>query len=494
MIRTRFAPSPTGSLHIGGLRTALYAYFFARQNGGKMILRIEDTDKEREVEGAVGALIKVLQDMGIDYDEGLKIRAGHTGTVSVGDHGPYIQSERLPIYREHVDKLLKIGLAYPCFCTSERLTEMREVQKRSKQQPKYDRHCLDLSKEEVKKKLQVGEPHVVRMKIPNGATVVEDVVYGKMLFPNTDLDDQVLLKSDGYPTYHLAVVIDDHLMEVSHVLRGEDWLSSTPKHVILYEMFGWKSPVFAHLPNLLGENKKKLSKRQDDVAVEDFLNRGYLPEALNNFVATLGFNPKGDQEIYSMDELIRLFDLTKVNRGGAVVNYEKLDWMNAHYIRETDLDCLVRTLAVLIESEGKVVPLDTLGMDRFRRIVEVERGRMTTLKDILESLTMYDDAGAYAAELLVWKKADRKDARSQLESVSAFLESLPEEAFMSIDGLEAKLKAYIEENGLETGNVLWPMRVALSGQKNSPSPFELAWVFGKIETLARLKKAVEKLS
>lgn len=490
MIRTRFAPSPTGSLHIGGLRTALYAYFFARQNGGKMILRIEDTDKEREVEGAVGALIKVLQDMGIDYDEGLKIGVGHAGTVSVGDHGPYIQSERLPIYREHVDKLLKTGHAYPCFCTPERLTEMREVQKRSRQQPKYDRHCLDLLEEEVDKRLEARESHVIRMKIPNGETVVNDVVYGKTVFPNADLDDQVLLKSDGYPTYHLAVVVDDHLMEITHVLRGEDWLPSTPKHIMLYRMFGWEPTVFAHLPNLLGENKKKLSKRQDDVAVEDFLNRGYLPEALNNFVATLGFNPKGDQEIYSMDELIRLFDLTKVNKGGAVVNYEKLDWMNAHYIRETDLDRLVRTLTALIESEDKVVG----DLDRFRRIVEVERGRMTTLKDILESLTMYDDAGAYGAELLVWKKADRGDARSQLESISAFLEGLPEEAFVSIDGLEAKLRAYMKEHDLETGNVLWPMRVALSGQKNSPSPFELAWVFGKMETLERLKKAVEKLS
>lgn len=490
MIRTRFAPSPTGSLHIGGLRTALYAYFFARQNGGKMILRIEDTDKEREVEGAVGALIEILHHMGIDYDEGLKIGPGHTGTISEGAYGPYIQSERLPIYRLHVEQLLKAGHAYPCFCTQERLLEMREIQKRSKQQPKYDRHCLEFSEEDVKRKLDAGEPHVVRMKIPNGETVVEDVVYGRIVFQNADLDDQVLLKSDGFPTYHLAVVVDDHLMEVSHVLRGEDWLNSTPKHVILYCMFGWEPTVFAHLPNLLGENKKKLSKRQDDVAVEDFLNRGYLPEAINNFVATLGFNPKGDQEIYSMEELIELFDLTKVNRGGAVVNYEKLDWMNAHYIRETDLDCLIQTLHVLVESEGRIVG----DLDRFRRIIKIERGRMTTLKDILESLTMYDDAGAYGAELLVWKKADRGDARSQLESVSAFLEDLPEEAFVSIDGLEAKLRAYMKDHGLETGNVLWPMRVALSGQKNSPSPFELAWVFGKMETLARLKKAVEKLS
>jgi len=493
MIRTRFAPSPTGFLHIGGLRTALYAYFFARQNGGKMILRIEDTDKEREVEGAVGALIKTLHHMGVEYDEGLKIGPNHLGAVSIGDHGPYVQSERLPIYREQVDRLLVEDHAYHCFCTFERLAEMREIQKRSKQQPKYDRHCLNLSAETIKAKLDANEPHVVRMKIPEGETVVEDVVYGRMVFPNADLDDQVLLKSDGYPTYHLAVVVDDHLMEVSHVLRGEDWLSSTPKHLILYEMFGWTPTVFAHLPNLLAENKKKLSKRQNDVAVEDFLNRGYLPEALNNFVATLGFNPKSDQEIYSMDELIRLFDLTKVNRGGAVVNYEKLDWMNARYLREMDLDRLVRVLAVLVESErgsgfveGKT--------ERFQRIVSVERGRLTRLNDILERLPMYEDAGDYSVDLLVWKKADREDAKLRLEEVLALLEPLEESNFASVDQLEARLKTHIEGNRLSTGNVLWPLRVALSGQKNSPSPFELAWVFGKIETLKRLKTALKKLS
>ena len=282
-------------------------------------------------------------------------------------------------------------------------------------------------------------------------------------------------------------------MEVSHVLRGEDWLSSTPKHLILYEMFGWTPTVFAHLPNLLAENKKKLSKRQNDVAVEDFLNRGYLPEALNNFVATLGFNPKSDQEIYSMDELIRLFDLTKVNRGGAVVNYEKLDWMNARYLREMDLDRLVRVLAVLVESErgsgfveGKT--------ERFQRIVSVERGRLTRLNDILERLPMYEDAGDYSVDLLVWKKADREDAKLRLEEVLALLEPLEESNFASVDQLEARLKTHIEGNRLSTGNVLWPLRVALSGQKNSPSPFELAWVFGKIETLKRLKTALKKLS
>ncbi len=489
MIRTRFAPSPTGSLHIGGLRTALYAYFFARQHDGKMILRIEDTDKEREIEGAVGALIETLHHMGIAYDEGLKIGPNHLGTVSEGDHGPYVQSQRLPIYREHVDRLLVEGHAYRCFCTSERLAEMREIQKRSKQQPKYDRLCLALSKAEMNSKLDAHEPHVVRMKIPEGETVIEDVVYGKMVFQNADLDDQILLKSDGYPTYHLAVVVDDHFMEVSHVLRGEDWLPSTPKHLILYNMFGWTPTVFAHLPNLLAENKKKLSKRQNDVAVEDFLNRGYLPESLNNFVATLGFNPKSDQEIYSMDELIHLFDLTKVNRGGAVVNYEKLDWMNAQYLREMDLDRLLRVLTILVESERGSIG----DKDRFQRIVSVERGRLTRLNDILERLPMYEDTGKYSSDILVWKKSDREGAKRELKGLVDFLNQLADEDFASTDTLEACLTLYMKESGRGIGDVLWPLRVALSGQKNSPSPFELAWVFGKMETLRRLKIALKKL-
>jgi len=490
MIRTRFAPSPTGYLHIGGLRTALYAYFFTRQNGGNMVLRIEDTDKEREVPGAIGAMIHVLHHMGIDYDEGVMLGPNHEGSVSVGAYGPYIQSERLEIYREHVDELIKTGHAYPCFCTTERLTEMREIQKQSKQQPKYDRHCLSLSKEEIEQKMSSGIAHVIRMKIPEGETVVEDIVYGKTVFANKDIDDQVLLKSDGFPTYHLAVVVDDHLMKISHVLRGEDWLNSTPKHVILYQMFGWEPTVFAHLPNLLSANKKKLSKRQDDVAVEDFLNKGYLPEALNNFVGTLGFNPKSDQEIYSMQEFIELFDLTKVNRAGAVVNYEKLDWMNAQYIRNMDLDRLVNVLKVLVETNGETVGEEAL----FKRMITIERERMTTLNDSLEALKRYRGALSYETDLLVWKKADRGDANVQLQGVLALLEGADDDDFSSVASLEALIKNHLETQHLETGNVLWPLRVALSGLKNSPSPFELLWVFGKIESLKRLKEALSRLS
>ena len=480
-IRTRFAPSPTGYLHIGGLRTALYAYFYAQKHGGKMVLRIEDTDKGREVEGAVDALVQTLTTMGIHYDEGPGIE---------GKYGPYIQSERLDIYKEHVQKLVNENHAYHCFCKAERLAEMRETQKLSKQQPKYDRACLELSSDEIQAKLDAGEEHVVRMKIPEGETVVDDLVYGKCVFSNSDLDDQIILKSDGYPTYHLAVVVDDHLMEISHILRGEDWLPSTPKHVILYDMFGWEAPVFAHLPNLLNADKKKLSKRQGDVAVEDFLTKGYLPEALNNFVATLGFNPKGDQEIYSMDEFADLFELEKVNKGGAVVNNEKLDWMNSVYIKALDLSKLTSVLKKLVESENLEVGETT----RFERIVSVERERMTLLPEILERMPMYNLESDYDTETLVWKKSDREDALEQLKNLHELISNFDDADFEKLETLENKIKTYISDNELKNGNVLWPTRVALSGQKQSPGPFELAWVFGKMETLKRLKKAQEKLS
>jgi glutamyl-tRNA synthetase len=480
-VRTRFAPSPTGYLHIGGLRTALYAYFFARKNGGRMLLRIEDTDKEREVAGALGALINTLRAMGIDYDEGPDVG---------GDYGPYVQSQRLEIYKEHAQKLLDDGHAYRCFCSHERLEKMREEQKLSKQQPKYDRNCLKLSEDEVKAKLASGGKHVVRMKIPEGETIVDDVVYGKCVFPNSDLDDQVLLKSDGYPTYHLAVVVDDHLMKISHVLRGEDWLSSAPKHVILYNMFGWDKPVFAHLPNLQNADKKKLSKRQGDVAVEDFLDKGYLPSAINNFVATLGFNPKGDQEIYSMQEFIDLFDLEKVHRSGAVVNYEKLDWVNAQHIKNLDIKELASITLEFLRKRG----VEVGETERFERIIFVERERMVTLADMIERIEIYNREVDYAQEILVWKKSDREDALNQLTNVHEVLSTLDESNFSNLKTLEEHIKNYVSSNNLQNGNVLWPMRVALSGREQSPSPFELAWVFGKMETLKRLKKAQEKLS
>lgn len=489
MIRTRFAPSPTGYLHIGGLRTALYAYFFAKQNGGKMILRIEDTDKEREVHGAIESLVNTLRFMDVQYDEGVMVEADGKTIREEGDHGPYIQSHRIDLYREHVDQLISMGHAYRCFCTRERLEEMREIQLRSKLPLKYDRFCLGLNTEEVERRLERNEPHTIRLHVPEGETQVEDTVYGHLVFNNRDIDDQVLLKSDGFPTYHLAVVVDDHHMKISHVIRGEDWLSSTPKHVMLYQMFGWQAPVFAHLPNLLNPDKKKLSKRQGDVAVEDFLNKGYLPNALNNFVATLGFNPKGDQEIYSMEELITLFDLTKVNRAGAVVNYEKLDWMNSQYLRAMD----VSTLASLVKPILAVSHLE-VDSEFLKRIITIERERAVVLNDLAMHVPGYLKIPDYDPTILVWKKADAVDAKTQLEALSGLIDTLSDTDFENVASIEACVKTYIAKEALSTGNVLWPMRVALSGVKDSPSPFELAWVFGKLETQRRLSHAISRLS
>jgi len=485
-IRTRFAPSPTGYLHLGGLRTALYAYLFTRQKNGEFILRIEDTDQSRFVEGSVEALIRILDRFGITSDEGPQIKNGEI--IQVGDKGPYIQSERLDIYQKHVHELIEKGHAYYCFCTRERLDEVRKQQQAAKLTPKYDRACLKLEPAEIKSRLEAGEDYVIRLKVPEGKTVFEDVIRGKIMISNSDIDDQVLMKTDGFPTYHLAAIVDDHYMEITHVIRAEEWLSSTPKHVILYHAFGWDLPIFAHLPLILNPDKSKLSKRQGDVAAEDFLQNGYLPEALINFVALLGFNPKGDQEIYSFKELIELFDLKKVNKGGAVFDREKLAWMNGEYIRSKTPHELVELCRPFLE-QAKIKIDDHL----LEKIVAIESSRMKTLADIVDCVETYIGNLDYQSEILVWKKSNQVDTKDNLERLVIFIDQLDETSFDSDDLLEKGVKRYIEEEGLQNGDVLWPMRVALSGRKASPSPFELGWALGKEETLIRLRQAVERL-
>ncbi len=486
-IRTRFAPSPTGYLHLGNLRTVLYAYMFAKNQGGEMVLRIEDTDRERFVEGATESLIRTLQTFKIEHDEGAFLKDDKL--VQKGDLGPYVQSERSELYQKHVDQLLKQGSAYRCFCTKERLDEMRKQQQLAKMPTKYDRHCCDLSGEDAQKKLDAGESYVVRMKVPEGKTTFDDVVRGKVTIDNSEIDDQVLMKSDGFPTYHLAVVVDDHLMQISHIIRAEEWISSTPKHVMLYEMFGWDLPVFAHLPMVLNPDKSKLSKRQGDVAAEDYLAKGYLPEALVNFMALLGYNPKGDQEIYSFDELIKLFDLSKVNASGAVFDVDKLNWMNGHYIREKDVAELVELCRPYLDKAGKKVDTELL-----QKTVQIEQERMTRLDEIVDMVDMYTGEIKFEdPSVIVWKKADQADAIQNLEGVTEFLEGLGEGELNSVELVEQALKRYIKDKGLQNGNVLWPTRVALSGQKASPSPFELIWALGKEESLKRLKSALNAL-
>lgn len=482
-VRTRFAPSPTGFLHVGGLRTALYNYLLARQQSGTYILRIEDTDRERLVPGAVESLLRMFERVDLLPDEGPKLIGGTV--TQIGDVGPYVQSERLPIYAEHAKQLLDAGTAYVCFCSSERLDGLRRQQEIAKLSTKYDRHCAGLPEEEILRRLAAGESHVLRLRVPEGETSFEDVIRGTITIDNSEVDDQVLIKSDGFPTYHMAVVVDDHLMKITHVIRGEEWISSTPKHVMLYRRFGWDAPLFAHLPLLLNPDKSKMSKRQGDVAVEDYLAKGYLPEALVNFVALLGFNPKADQEIYTIEELIQLFDLSKVNSSGAVFDQAKLNWMNGQYIMKKTAEELVALVRPFLDAAGK--PIDAPSLEK---ICSIEKTRMERLTDIVEIVDAYVAMPAFDPAILVWKKADAADSRANLVGVRDHLSTVDESVWTEIAMVEASIKAYIEGKGLSNGNVLWPTRVALSGRAASPSPFELAWALGKDETLRRLDAAI----
>ena len=481
--RTRIAPSPTGYMHIGTLRTALYCYFLAKQTNGQFIIRIEDTDQERLVEGAVERLLHTFEALHIDHDEGPILEDDIL--VDKGSVGPYVQSQRLSIYKPYVDSLLEQGHAYHCFCSKERLELMRQEQRATKQTPKYDRTCLSLSAEVISTRISSGESSVVRMKVPDGQTVFEDVIRGTLKFENQDIDDQVILKSDGFPTYHLAVVVDDHLMNITHVLRGEEWIPSTPKHIMLYNMLGWDAPVFAHLPLLLNPDKTKLSKRQGDVAVEDYLKRGYLPETLINFVALLGFNPKGDQELYTVDELIALFDLTKVNKSGAVLNMEKLDWMNNHYLKQLSREELLLVAQPFLQADTK--------REVVARALLIERDRVSRLDELQSHIEDYITEPAYDPSILAWKKSDSEHAKQELTNMLPIIEGLTEADLESVNGVEQVVKRYIEAHGLGNGDVLWPLRTALSGKERSASPFEFLWALPKEESLRRVHQALSLL-
>jgi nondiscriminating glutamyl-tRNA synthetase len=503
MVRVRFAPSPTGFLHVGGLRTALYNELFALRNGGVFLLRIEDTDRTRYVEGAVESLLRTLQRCGIEPQEGPYL--AEDGSVQErGDKGPYVQSARTAIYQEHVDLLLADGNAYRCFCSSERLEETRKAQAEARMQVMYDRTCRDLPAAEVETKVAAGTPFVVRMRMPvEGHTTFTDAVRGEISFENALIDDQVLLKTDGFPTYHLANVVDDHLMGITHVIRAEEWLPSTPKHVGLYAAFGWTPPQFAHVPLLLNPDKSKLSKRQGDVAAEDYLDKGYLPEALVNFVALCGWNPSGDREIYTKKEMADAFDLGKVNSAGAVFAKEKLDWMNAQYLRAlTEGELFQRALPFLEKAgtlrhagDGFLAADGTpVAWEKARRAVASERERIHTLAELPEAIG-YMLAGEVAvdAALLPGKKATPEVAKARLEGMIAWVSARAEEAFDDRAALEAAGIAHIKEQGWTNAETLWPTRVALSGRAASPGPFELMRVLGKDATIARLASAAAKL-
>lgn len=491
-IRTRFAPSPTGFLHVGGLRTALYAYLFAKQNGGKFLLRIEDTDRERLVEGGVENILKSLYWAGVAPDEGV-VEAGKQS----GDKGPYIQSERLPIYKKYAEELLEKRSAYYCFCTQERLKELRESQEKNKRPTGYDQHCLKtVNIEEAKKRVAAGEKHVVRLNMPKaGETTFNDLIRGQVTFKNVLVDDQVLIKSDGFPTYHLAVVVDDHLMEITHVIRGDEWISSTPKHIQLYKYFDWKPPEYAHLPLLLNADKSKLSKRQGDVAVSDYEAKGYLPEALVNFVAFLGWNPGGERELFTLDELAKEFKLERVNKTGAVFNLEKLNWFNGEYLKNLSEEELVkRAVQFFVRDEfykNKESRIENKGW--FAKVLGLEKERVTTLAELPGALRFVFELPEYAKELLVWKKGTLEEAGKILRELKEFLGTIDEKDWDKAN-LEKIIGEWIDKKGYGKGNVLWPLRVALSGQQNSPGPFEIAGVLGEEETLRRIDLAIKKLA
>ncbi len=510
-VRVRFAPSPTGYLHVGGLRTALYNYLFAKRHGGTFILRVEDTDRNRFVEGAVESLAQVMETTGLIPNEGVFRQStvnsqqsttqeskNYPGMVEVGEHGPYIQSERLDIYRQYADELLANGKAYHCFCTAERLEQVRAEQSANKQAPRYDKHCLALPKDEVERRINAGEPHVIRLNvsIDRGDIVFDDLVRGSVKINAKDIDDQVLMKSDGFPTYHLANVVDDHLMEISHVIRAEEWLPSTPKHILLYEAFGWEAPQFAHIPLLLNPDKSKLSKRQGDVAVEDYLKKGYLKEALINFVALLGWNPGSGstEEIFSLDELAAIFDLAQVHKAGAVFDLKKLDWMNAEYIKQLTLDDLYEKALPFLESriqnQESRIKNQNENVTFLKKVLAIEQERLAKLSDAGVNNPFFFAEPSYEAVLLNWKDNSAEATKEALEKAHGILENLTDIEWEKRDVIERIL---LEAAGEKRGDFLWPLRVALTGAQKSPSPSDCAWVLGRDMSLIRIRQAIEKL-
>jgi len=471
--RVRFAPSPTGYLHIGGLRTALYDYLFARATGGKFILRIEDTDRNRLVEDATDKLIQSLLRMGIELDEGPGIG---------GDYGPYIQSERLKLYHREAQRLVESGHAYYCFCSSQTLAEMREQQQQNGEFVKYDRRCSHLSLEVVKEKLASGESHVLRLRMPDERKFrFNDLIRGDVEMDSSQSDDQVIIKSDGFPTYHLAAVVDDHYMKISHVIRGEEWLSSTPKHIWLYECLGWDAPLWVHLPLILNTDRSKLSKRMNDVSVDSYLEKGYLKEALINFIALLGWHSADDREIYSLDELCDVFSLDRVSKAGAVFDLTKLDWMNGQYLRQMDLDHLIDRAMPFFESKG--YSLDH--SDRSRLMLSTARERSTLLPELVEYCEMF----------LKNSKLEGSDLETiNAESSQAVLKSLLR-SFDAIDPKDAdELNSIISQIQIELsvkGKLLYtPIRLALIRQAHGPDIFSIYAILGREEALKRLQSSI----
>lgn len=477
-IRLRFAPSPTGFLHLGNLRSALFGYLLTKSWKGKFILRLEDTDQKREIEGALDKLLDILSWVGIKFDEG-----PHT----TGNYGPYIQSERLPIYHKLVNQLLKEEKVYRCFCTEERLTDMRLAQEASKEAPRYDRLCRNLSPEEVEKKINGGEKFVIRQKMPlEGDIVVHDEIRGDIKFKVSDLDDHVLIKSDGVPTYHFANIVDDHLMKISHVTRGDEWLPSFPKNILLYQAFGWTPPKYIHLPLILNKTGGKLSKRQGDVFAEQYRSKGYLPDAVVNFCALLGWHGKNDQEIYSLAKLEKEFSLDGIGASPAIFDLEKLDYYNGYYIRQKSLPELANLCRPYLEKVGHQIN----DAKRLENFVSLAQDRMKKLEDVIEMTEFLFGITHYDKNLLCWKNLSLDEVKENLRALTFELEKIKDNEWTK-ENLENYIFTWIKNNDKKNGDYLWPLRVSLTGLKNSPGPFEVAAVLGKKESLHRLEKALK---
>ena len=478
-IRTRYAPSPTGRMHVGNLRTALYAYLIAKHEGGDFILRIEDTDQERYVEGAVDIIYRTLENTGLVHDE---------GPDKDGGVGPYVQSDRQKqgIYLEYAKKLIEKGEAYYCFCDKERLASLTQTVA-GKEINVYDKHCLDLSKEEVEANLAAGKPYVIRQNNPTeGQTTFHDDIYGDITVDNAELDDMILIKSDGYPTYNFANVVDDHLMGITHVVRGNEYLSSAPKYNRLYDAFGWEVPEYVHCPLITDENHQKLSKRCGHSSYEDLIEQGFLSEAIVNFVALLGWSPEDNEEIFSLDELIKRFDYHHLSKSPAVFDYTKLKWMNGEYLKAMDFDRFYGMAEpYLKEAVKKDYDL--------KKIAAMVKTRIEIFPDIKEHVDFFDTLPDYDVAMYTHKKM-KTNAETSLSVLQDLLPRLEAQEDYTNDALYAALSAYVEEKGYKNGYVMWPVRTAVSGKQMTPGgATELMEVLGKEESLARIRKGIEML-
>ena len=480
MVRTRFAPSPTGYMHLGNLRSALYTFLYARHNGGRFILRIEDTDQARYVEGATDVIYRTLKDIGMDWDEGPDVG---------GEFGPYVQSARKDMYLPYAEQLVREGKAYYCFCTKEELDERREAAAARGETFKYDKHCLNMPKEEIERRIAAGEPYVIRQNVPlSGEASFDDVIYGHIAVDCGELDDMILIKADGMPTYNFANVIDDHTMGITHVMRGNEYLASTPKYNLLYEAFGWEKPTYIHMTPIMRDAQHKLSKRDGDAYYEDFLAKGYLKEAIVNYVALLGWNPGDEREFFTMDELIAAFGVEGMSKSPAIFDVQKLTWMNAEYIRRLTPEQVTAHALPYYEKAG-VADMD---LSLLARILQQRTEVFTQLPEMVDFLAKLDEE--YSIELFTNKKSKTNPevSKSVLETVIPALKALPE---WTEEAVHTLLLSMAAEQGMKNGTLLWPVRIAMAGRQVTPGgAIEIAVLLGREEALRRLELGLKKLS